>query len=95
MGVLFGLIFYTPVSNDSWHILIVFYMGSIVKDFLFRKGYEFCYYSAYGGGISFLSSLPTGLVGASTEVSSSVFCLFHSTLVFKGVFFWCSSSEWA
>lgn len=86
-GVSFWFDFYTPVSNDSWHILIVFCMGSIVRDFLFWKGYELCYYSAYGGAFHFYLLCQQDLL--------AVFCLFHSASVFKGVFFWCCSSEWA
>lgn len=44
----FLIFFCALVSNDSRHILIVFCMGSIVRDFLFGKGTNFVLFCILG-----------------------------------------------
>lgn len=53
-----------------------------------------CVIILHTGGAFHFYLLPTEFVGTSTE-RYSVFYLFHSASVFKGVFFWCCSSKWA
>lgn len=96
------------MSNDSRHILIIFCMGSIVRDFFIWKWYEFCVIILHIGHFhSYL--LSTELVGFLTVflrccvlllcfiqlrcLRDVLFFFFFLELFFGGSFSICFSEE--